>query len=112
MLLWFLALFLSITPLQVKLHPQGFHPAPVPAQVEVRVHPNAFNRLLIVVLENEETYYASTERQLDGASAPVIFRFDFRDLPVGDYFVHVQLVRVVEGKVETHYASIEGLQVH
>jgi hypothetical protein len=51
------------------------------------------NRLLQVVAESAD-FYRSSEIQIDGANAPAISVFEFRNLPTGLYHVTGVLVGV------------------
>jgi hypothetical protein len=56
----------------------------------VHVVPAAANRLLVIALD-AEGFYSSTQRELAGASAPRLYEFYFRELPPGDYVLHVRV---------------------
>lgn len=80
--------------------------------MEVRISPHTSNRRLTISLDNEDTYFSSTERQLEGDAAPTIFRFDFRDVPVGDYTVYAELVQQIEGETKIISTKASGLFIH
>ena len=60
--------------------------------VVVRVLPDAGNRRLQLSVD-APTFYASTERQLDGVDGARAHTFNLHELPAGDY----QIVAVLEG---------------
>ena len=60
--------------------------------IVVRVQPEAGNRRLQLSVD-APTFYASTERQLDGLDGARAHRFDVKDLPAGDY----QIIASLEG---------------
>jgi hypothetical protein len=61
-------------------------------RVIVRVQPDAGNRRLQLSVD-APTFYASTERQLDGMEGARAHTFNVRELPAGDY----QIVATLEG---------------
>ena len=61
-------------------------------RVVVRVMPDAGNRRLQLSVD-APTFYASTERQLDGVDGARAHTFSLHELPAGDY----QIVAVLEG---------------
>ena len=61
-------------------------------RVVVRVLPDAGNRRLQLSVD-APTFYASTERQLDGVDGARAHTFNLQELPAGDY----QIVAVLEG---------------
>jgi hypothetical protein len=61
-------------------------------RVIVRVQPDAGNRRLQLSVD-APTFYASTERQLDGLEGARAHTFNVRELPAGDY----QIVATLEG---------------
>lgn len=61
-------------------------------RVVVRVQPDAGNRRLQLSVD-APTFYASTERQLDGLEGARAHTFNVRELPAGDY----QIVATLEG---------------
>jgi len=61
-------------------------------RVVVRVQPEAGNRRLQLSID-APTFYASTERQLDGVDGARAHTFNVRELPAGDY----QIVATLEG---------------
>lgn len=61
-------------------------------KVVVRVQPEAGNRRLQLSVD-APTFYASTERQLDGVDGARAHTFSLHELPAGDY----QIVAVLEG---------------
>ena len=61
-------------------------------RVVVRVQPDAGNRRLLLSVD-APTFYASTERQLDGLDGARAHTFNLKELPAGDY----QLVATLEG---------------
>jgi hypothetical protein len=61
-------------------------------RVVVRVQPDAGNRRLQLSVD-APTFYASTERQLDGVQGARAHTFNVRELPAGDY----QIVATLEG---------------
>lgn len=61
-------------------------------KVTVRVQPDAGNRRLQLSVD-APTFYASTERQLDGVDGARAHTFNLHELPAGDY----QIVAVLEG---------------
>ncbi len=67
----------------------SFEPSTV--RVEVRVLPDADNRVLRVSADSGGFYWSS-ERQLEGASAPKLSVFECRDIPAGDYDVRAQVI--------------------
>jgi hypothetical protein len=64
-----------------------------PAQLTVRatVAANPDNRLLEVVAQSAD-FYRSSAIELDGASAPQLNVFEFRNLPTGTYDVTTMLI--------------------
>ena len=50
----------------------------------IRVAPNADNRLMRVEIDSE-SYYRSSDIQLDGASAPMSHFMDWKEVPAGKY---------------------------
>ena len=56
----------------------------------VRIDPYAAARLLPVSVDAPR-YYASTDRQLDGAQAPIADLFTWHDLPAGHYTIRATL---------------------
>lgn len=61
-------------------------------RVVVRVQPDAGNRRLQLSVD-APTFYASTERQLDGMEGARAHTFAVRELPAGDY----QIIATLEG---------------
>lgn len=61
-------------------------------RVVVRVQPDAGNRRLQLSVD-APTFFASTERQLDGIEGARAHTFNVRELPAGDY----QIVATLEG---------------
>lgn len=61
-------------------------------RVVVRVQPDAGNRRLQLSVD-APTFYASTERQLDGVDGARAHTFAVRELPAGDY----QIIATLEG---------------
>jgi len=61
-------------------------------RVVVRVTPDAGNRRLQLSID-APTFYASTERQLDGMEGARAHTFSVKELPAGDY----QIVATLEG---------------
>lgn len=61
-------------------------------RVVVRVQPDAGNRRLQLSVD-APTFYASTERQLDGLDGARAHTFNVKELPAGDY----QIVATLEG---------------
>jgi len=61
-------------------------------RVVVRVQPDAGNRRLQLSVD-APTFYASTERQLDGFEGARAHTFAVRELPAGDY----QIIATLEG---------------
>ncbi|MCC7417309.1 MAG: hypothetical protein IT176_09215 [Acidobacteria bacterium] len=63
-----------------------------PANLVVRtmVEANAENRAIEIVAESE-SFYRSSEVQLDGEQAPRVSIFEFRSLPSGSYEVRATL---------------------
>ena len=61
-------------------------------RVVVRVTPDAGNRRLQLSID-APTFYASTERQLDGVEGARAHTFSVKELPAGDY----QIVATLEG---------------
>lgn len=61
-------------------------------RVVVRVQPDAGNRRLQLSID-APTFYASTERQLDGVDGARAHTFNVKELPAGDY----QIVATLEG---------------
>jgi len=61
-------------------------------RVVVRVTPDAGNRRLQLSIDSP-TFYASTERQLDGIEGARAHTFSVKELPAGDY----QIVATLEG---------------
>lgn len=61
-------------------------------KIVVRVQPEAGNRRLQLSVDGA-TFYASTERQLDGVDGARAHTFNLQELPAGDY----QIVAVLEG---------------
>lgn len=62
-------------------------------RVLVRITPHADERQLALVVEGP-SYYASTERQLDGASSARAHLFAWQQLPAGDYRITATLTCV------------------
>ncbi len=61
-------------------------------RVVVRVQPDAGNRRLHMIVD-APSFYASTERQLDGVDGARAHTFNVQELPPGDY----QIVATLEG---------------
>ncbi|BCS34256.1 hypothetical protein TBR22_A34850 [Luteitalea sp. TBR-22] len=61
-------------------------------RIVVRVQPEAGNRRLQLSVD-AATFYASTERQLDGLDGARAHTFNLKELPAGDY----QIVATLEG---------------
>lgn len=61
-------------------------------KIVVRVQPEAGNRRLQLSVDGA-TFYASTERQLDGVDGARAHTFNLHELPAGDY----QIVAVLQG---------------
>ncbi|WP_396625358.1 hypothetical protein [Luteitalea sp.] len=61
-------------------------------RIVVRVQPEAGNRRLQLSVD-AATFYASTERQLDGVDGARAHSFNLHELPAGDY----QIVATLEG---------------
>jgi len=61
-------------------------------RIVVRVQPEAGNRRLQLSVDGA-TFYASTERQLDGVDGARAHTFNLQELPAGEY----QIVAVLEG---------------
>ena len=80
----------GVTPLKMDVSPSVSR---APAAVRVRVLVNAApeDRTLRVVAESD-TFYRSSEVQLDGADSDGVNTFEFRDLPSGLYQVTGVLV--------------------
>jgi hypothetical protein len=55
-------------------------------QTRVIVEPAASNRLLVVRIDSQ-SYYSSTERQLDGEAGPRTHFLNWHELPAGEYQV-------------------------
>jgi hypothetical protein len=64
--------------------------APTIVVVQTRVEPNEDNRSIEVLAQSED-YYRSSEVPLDGDQSPRSARFEFRDLPGGQYTVAAML---------------------
>jgi len=60
--------------------------APATVRVEAIVEHDATNRSLRIAAESD-TFYRSSEIELDGANGPLVSVFDFRSLPTGTYQV-------------------------
>jgi hypothetical protein len=71
--------------LQMKVSP-AVQRAPAMLTVRVMVESSAENRLLQVVAESE-TFYRSSEVEIDGANSSPLRVFQFRGLPTGRYEV-------------------------
>jgi len=67
--------------------------APAVLTVRVSIEAAADNRRLHVIAESPD-FYRRSEIQVDGASAPPLNVFEFRDLPAGLYQVTGELVGV------------------
>lgn len=67
----------------------------------IRVNPESSNRLLSVAID-APTFYASTERELMGASAPRTYTFKWDKLPAGQYKVEA-VVTDAAGKLTRVY---------
>ena len=76
--------------LQMKVSP-AVQRAPAMLTVRVMVESSAQNRLLQVVAESE-TFYRSSEVEIDGANSSPLRVFQFRGLPTGRYEVTGVLV--------------------
>jgi len=76
--------------LQMKVSP-AVQRAPAMLTVRVMVESSAENRLLQVVAESE-TFYRSSEVEIDGANSSPLRVFQFRGLPTGRYEVTGVLV--------------------
>ena len=57
----------------------------------IRVLPNADNRLMRVEIDSD-SYYRSSEIQLDGASAPMSHFMDWKEVPAGKYDLIVTVI--------------------
>lgn len=99
-----LVLGLVATPLPVVTAPAGpaihsMHVSPAVGfegtdlRVLVRIAPHADERRLSLVVESP-SYYASTERQLDGEASAKAHLFAWRQLPTGDYRITATLTCV------------------
>lgn len=65
------------------------------------------NRIVALSWYNQEgTFSSSDQRQVDGADAPITWRFNLLDLPDGNYWVIAVIVRVTDGKVEEFSATV------
>ena len=71
--------------LQMKVSP-AVQRAPAMLTVRVMVEPSAENRVLQVVAESD-TFYRSSEVEIDGANSSPLRVFQFRGLPTGRYEV-------------------------
>jgi hypothetical protein len=60
--------------------------APATLLIRVRIDRNAENRTLDVVAASD-SFYRSSEIELDGEQAPATLVFEFRSLPSGEYEV-------------------------
>jgi hypothetical protein len=65
--------------------------APATVSITTRIEPDRASRAMEVVVDSLD-YYRSSFVQLDGEHAPRSNRFEFRDLPGGDYFVSATLI--------------------
>jgi hypothetical protein len=86
--------------LKVKVYPR-FLNAGGDARVLVRVEPDDNNRILHVVLDGSY-YYASTDVQLDGATAARTHELWWRTLPAGEYMVWVTVERASGHELMDH----------
>lgn len=88
-------------PLRVKVPTvAGFEPAKI--HVEIRVAPIETDRGIGITLAGEN-YYTTHEWEGDGVRTQVLYPFDFRDVPAGEYELTVKLasqaaVRAVDVK--------------
>ena len=97
--------------LTVKLIPVGVATVGTWARVDVTVIPHPDNRKLTFTMMMNEIEYSLSERQLEGAQAPLRYGFQLRDLPEGDYIAIVKVTRLVEGKVREFTARSGQLVV-
>lgn len=89
MRVWLLAALMATTsspPLRVIVSPR-LALAPSNVTVLVRLEPAPMDRYLGVSVDNGETYTRTSEQTLDGEVSPRLFRFEYRDLPAGEYDV-------------------------
>jgi hypothetical protein len=78
-------------PLRLQVSPTMTR-APADVTVRVSIEAAADNRLLEVVAESAD-FYRSSQIPIDGANAPPLSVFEFRNLPTGLYQVTGVLVR-------------------
>ena len=67
----------------------------------IRVLPNADNRLMRVEIDSD-SYYRSSEVQLDGAAAPMSHFMDWKDVPAGKYDLIVTVIGQSGPRVVRH----------
>lgn len=67
----------------------------------IRVAPNADNRLMRVEIDSD-SYYRSSEIQLDGASAPMSHFMDWKQVPAGKYDLIVTVIGPSGPRVVRH----------
>jgi len=67
----------------------------------IRVLPNADNRLMRVEIDSD-SYYRSSDIQLDGASAPMSHFMDWKEVPAGKYDLTVTIIGQSGPRVVRH----------
>jgi hypothetical protein len=70
-------------PLRLRVSPEASF-APAFVTVRVSIEADAENRILEVVAASPD-FYRSSQVEINGAQAPRLSVFEFRDLPAGDY---------------------------
>ena len=82
----------GVQPMRLQASP-AMSRAPGFVTIRVLLEPDAGDRFLRIVAESPN-FYRSSEVQMDGADAPPLSVFEFRDLPEGLYSVTGTLVGV------------------
>lgn len=92
------------SPISVRVHP---HATFAPATLRVMVHVDRMDesRSLAVLLEGPD-FSQRSDRELEGAKAPMFFEFRFIDVPVGAYEV-IAIVKLSTGKEHSARTSCE-----
>lgn len=71
--------------LKISVNP-SFSYAPAVFRVRMSVPPDEANRYLELVADGDQ-FYRSSEIELEGMRSPVMFYFELKDIPEGDYRV-------------------------
>ena len=85
----------------------NFGGAPLTLRVDTRTEQHPDNRALCVTIDGPN-YFRSSCEQLDGDKAPKFSRFEFRDIPGGDYVVVGEVIRTNDRHLVT---AAQPLQV-